>query len=120
MESVNYNDKEFTEILLEIEDILNEAEKAPFQSTKDFVISLSKYLDLLHREPLTRLMNVINKNHPELKSQMESDYTITTILKLYDLIEGDVEKSPKVNQAGFIPDDQVGLFPPIVKTKKKG
>jgi len=119
MKSVNYNDKEFTEILLEIEDILNEAERSPFQSTKDFVTSLSKYFDLLHREPLTRLMQVIDKSHPDLKIEMESDYTIATILKLYDLMEGDVEKSPKANEVDFIPDDKVGLFPPIVKIKNK-
>lgn len=118
MGAVHYSDKEYTEILLEIDEILKEAEKSPFQTTKDIVESLSKYLDLLHREPLTRLMKLIEANHPELKTKMEADYTIKTMFKLYDLFEGEIEKSPLSNTVSFVPDDELGLLPPIIKSKK--
>ena len=118
MESVYYSDKEFVEILQEIDDMIEEAEKSPFQQSKDLTKSLLKYFDLMHREPLSRMMKMIESDYPDLRAKLETDYTIKTMFRLYDLIEGDIIKSPVADPSTFIPMDEVDLFPPIINSKK--
>ena len=118
MESVYYSDKEFIEILQEIEEMIAEAEKSPFQQSKDLIKSILKYFDLMHREPLSRLMKIIESEHPDLRTKLETDYTIKTMFKLYDLIDGEVEKSPLSDSNTFIPVEDVGILPPIINPKK--
>ena len=107
MEPVYYSNKEFIEILQDIDDMIEEAEKSPFQQSKDLTKSILKHFDLVHREPLSRMMKMIEK-----------DYTIKTMFRLYDLIEGDIIKSPAAVPNNFIPVEDVGYFPTIINPKK--
>ena len=92
MEPVYYSNKEFIEILQDIDDMIEEAEKSPFQQSKDLTKSILKHFDLVHREPLSRMMKMIENDYPDLRSKLETDYTIKTMFRLYDLIEGDIIK----------------------------
>ena len=118
MEAVYYSDKEFIEILQDIDDMIEEAEKSPFQQSKDLTKSILKHFDLVHREPLSRMMKMIKNDYPDLRSKLETDYTIKTMFRLYDLIEGEIIKSPVTDPKTFISVEDVGLFPPIINPKK--
>jgi hypothetical protein len=118
MEPVYYSNKEFIEILQDIDDMIEEAEKSPFQQSKDLTKSILKHFDLVHREPLSRMMKMIENDYPDLRSKLETDYTIKTMFRLYDLIEGDIIKSPAAVSNNFIPVEDVGYFPTIINPKK--
>ena len=120
MDPVFYNDKEFGEILQQIEKLMQEAEDSPFQQTKDLITSILQYFDLMHREPLARLMKLIESDHSELRAKLETDYTIITLFRLYDLIGGDIEKGPlkNSNTLGFVALEKVGLLSSVSKLEK--
>ncbi len=120
MEPIYYNNKEFSQILQDINTKMQEAEQSPFQQTKDLVASMLRYFDLMHREPLARLMKMIERDHPELKAHMETDYTIKTLFSLYDLLEGAIEISPLNHPdiRGFVPAEDLSILPPIVRKEK--
>jgi len=77
-----------------------------------------KYFDLVHREALARMMGLIDTQYPNLKKDLESDFTIKTLLSLYDLTSVEkAEKLPVINgQMGFIPVEEVKLLSPIMET----
>lgn len=112
MEPVYYTNKEFEEILQKVEEIVDESERSPFSHTKELVTSLLQYFDLMHREPLARLMKMIEASHPELKDKMKTDYTIETLFRLYDLMEGAIERTPSENKSipAFVPVEDVEII----------
>ena len=44
--------------------MIEEAEKSPFQQSKDLTKSILKHFDLVHREPLSRMMKMIENDYP--------------------------------------------------------
>jgi len=38
----------------------------------------------LHREPLSRILQAIERSYPDLKDTLKQDYTINKLLELYD------------------------------------
>lgn len=84
MKPVYYNNIEFQEILQKVKELVQQAEQSPSEETKALITSVMQYFDLMHREPLARLMHLIESSHPELKEKMKHDYTIKTLLSLYD------------------------------------
>jgi hypothetical protein len=121
MEAVNYSDKEFEQILREIEKMMEEAEQSPLPQVKEMVTSILQYFEMMHKEPLARLLKIIEKDHTGLRSKIEEDYTINTLFTLYDLIEGNIERSPMDNPGtkGFIPVEEVGLLSSVSKLDGK-
>lgn len=121
MEPVYYTNKEFEEILQKVEELVDESEHSPFTHTKELVTSLLQYFDLMHREPLARLMKMIEKSHPELRNKMKSDYTIETLFRLYDLMEGAVERTSSANKniPGFVPVEDVKIITPTALSDQK-
>lgn len=112
MEFVYYTNKEFEEILQKVEDIVDESEHSPFSHTKEMVTSLLQYFDMMHREPLARLMKMIEMSHPDLRDKMKTDYTIETLFRLYDLMEGAIERTPSESKSipGFVPVEDVEII----------
>jgi hypothetical protein len=121
MEAVNYSNKEFEQILHEIEKMMEEAEESPFPQVKEMVTSILQYFEMMHKEPLARLLKMIDKDHAGLRAKIESDYTLNTLFTLYDLIEGNIERSPMDNPdtKGFIPVEEVGLLSSVTKLDRK-
>jgi len=120
MKAVLYTDEEYREILQQLEKLTQEAEQLPYPNVKELVTSILQYFDLIHREPLARLMKLVETNHPELKANLEKDETLQTLFSLYDLMEGDIESSPLNNPKtmGFVPVEEVGMLSPDLKREK--
>lgn len=112
MNPVFYNNQEYSELLQYFERLMQEAEQSPFPQVNEIVIGILKYFDLIHREPLARLMKNLETNHPELLESLEKDYTIKTLFSLYDLVEGDIERNPldKPGTVGFVPESNIGIL----------
>lgn len=120
MEPVLYNNKEYQELLQHLEKLMQEAEDSPFPQTKEIVFNILRYFDLIHREPLSRLMQLMENTAPELRAKLETDYTIKTLFSLYDLMAGEIERSPlkNTNTVGFVAAEMVGLITPVDKEEK--
>ncbi len=118
MNPVYYNDEEYQEILTYLNQLTTEAETLPYPQAKEVTANLLKYFDLVHREALARMIGLIDKQYPNLKKDLESDFTIKTLLSLYDLTSVEkAEKLPVVNgRMGFIPVGQVKLLSPVMET----
>ena len=79
-----YNNVEFKQILERVEKLIREAEMSSDEESKELTASILKYFDLLHREPLARIIKMIESSHPEMRDRMKQDFTIKTLLDLYD------------------------------------
>lgn len=84
MKPVLFNNVEFKEIIQKVRELVQEAEKLPDEESRELVSSLLKYFDLMHREPLARILRTIESTYPDLKDTLMQDYTIHTLLELYD------------------------------------
>ncbi len=84
MRPVFFNNLEFKEIVQKVKELVKESENLPDEGVREYTASLLKYFDLLHREPLARIMENIERSHPDLSDTLKQDYTINTLLELYD------------------------------------
>lgn len=84
MKPIYFNNIEFKEIVQKVRELANEADNLPSEGVKEYVASVLKYFDLMHREPLARIMQAIDSSHPDLGDSIKQDYTISTLLDLYD------------------------------------
>ncbi len=117
MNPVYYNDEEYQEILAYLNQLTTDAEMLPYPNAKELTAALLKYFDLVHREALARMMGLIDQQYPNLKRELESDFTVKTLLSLYDLGTAEKEQiAKKKGQMGFVPVEQVGLLTPIMET----
>lgn len=107
MDSIYCSDDEYKDLAQNIDDLVQQAENLSHSNAKELVFSLLQSLDLLHREGLSRLMDLIEQENPDLKEKMDDDFTIKTLFGLYDLVEHDlIEKETENGQApeAFNPD----------------
>lgn len=117
MKQVIFSDEEFQEVLQHLNQMIEDAEILPYPNAKELIFSILKYFDSIHREPLSRMMEMLDKNHPNLRKDLEADFSIKTMLGLYDLIQ---EKTPKKIEEkegvmGFVPIEEVTLLNPVKK-----
>ncbi len=92
MKPVFFNNYEFKEILQKVKELVKESEKLPDQGVREYTSELLKYFDLLHREPLARIMENIERSHPDLSDRLKQDYTVHTLLELYDFKKKETEE----------------------------
>lgn len=92
MKPVFFNNYEFKEIVQKVKELVKESENLPDEGVREFTAALLKYFDLLHREPLARIMENIALSHPDLSDRLKQDYTIHTLLELYDFQKKESEK----------------------------
>ena len=104
MNPVYYNDEEYQEILSYFNQLIQDAEQLPYPQAKELNTAILQYFDLLHREGLARILQLIEAKSPALIADLQADFATKTLLRLYDLIK---EQKPK-GQMGFIPVEQVG------------
>ncbi|MDB4539440.1 Rieske 2Fe-2S domain-containing protein [Saprospiraceae bacterium] len=117
MKKVIFSNEEFEENLEHLNRLMGEAEGLPYPNAKELVFDILKYFDSIHREPLSRMMEMLDKNHPSLRNELEDDFSLKTMLGLYDLIqkkapEPEVEKEKVL---GFVPLEEVVLLNPEKK-----
>ena len=84
MKPVLFNNIEFKEIMEYVQELVKQTEKIPDKETKELTAEILKYYDLLHREPLSRILKAIESSYPDLKDTLKLDYTINKLLELYD------------------------------------
>lgn len=117
MKPVIFKDEEYKEVLQHLNHLMQEAEELPYPNAKELIFDILKYFDSIHREPLARMMELISFTHPDLKRRLEEDFSVNTLLGLYDLAKA--EKAEKQTDdekvISFIPVEQVGILTPQVK-----
>ena len=118
MNPVYYTDEEYQDILNHLIQLTTEAESLPYPQAKEMTTSLLKYFDLVHREALARMIGFIEREQPGLKEKLETDFTINTLLNLYDLgaEQKRLQQEKDAGRVAFIPVDMVGLISPIMET----
>lgn len=109
MQTILFNDEEYREILHQLEQLTRSAEQLPDEEAKELIFSILKYFDLLHREALSRMMEAIRQD-PNLADRLESDFTIRTLLSLYDLAKSPVQGNEQSPVVGFVPEEQVRIL----------
>lgn len=114
MKQVYYTNKEYQEILSILEDLINQAEGLPYPKARQLTTAILQHFDLIHREALARMCSYLEANAPSDYLKIKGDYTVNTLLKLYDIIE-DPEEDKENSFLGFIQEDDIGLLTPIIK-----
>jgi hypothetical protein len=84
MKPIYFNNIEFKEIVTKVKELVQESENLPDEGVKEFMANVLKYYDLMHREPLARIMENVERRYPDLGDSLKQDYTIHTLLELYD------------------------------------
>ncbi|MFS4491310.1 hypothetical protein FEE95_09395 [Maribacter algarum] len=84
MRPILFNNVEFKEIMEYVQELVKQADTIPDEETKELTKEILKYFDLMHREPLSRMLQAIESSYPDLKDTLKQDYTINTLLELYD------------------------------------
>lgn len=112
---VIFNDDEYQEILQHLNHLVEEADDLPYPNAKELIFSILKYFDSLHREPFSRIMNILDEKHPELRPQLEADFSINTLLGLYDLKRASQlpQLETKDQVLGFVPLEEVKILNPV-------
>lgn len=83
MKPVVFNNIEFKEIVTQVKELVKESESLP-DPAHDLTTKLLKFFDLMHREPLARILRTIEETDPALMEKLQQDYTISTLMELYD------------------------------------
>lgn len=111
MKKVLFNNEEYNEALDMLNKLMMDAEQMSDVDNKVLLYKVLQYFDYIHREPLNRIVQLLNKKE-ELKDEMLQDETIQKLFSLYDL---PIEESPldKKEVMAFIPEDQIELLTPI-------
>ncbi|EAR16099.1 hypothetical protein [Robiginitalea biformata] len=84
MKPVLFNNVEFKEIMQYVQELVKQSGNIPDEETRELTAEILKYFDLMHREPLSRMLQAIERSYPDLKDTLKQDYTINTLLELYD------------------------------------
>lgn len=84
MKPILFNNVEFKEIMQYMQELVKQSATIEDEQTKEFISEIFKYYDLMHREPLSRMLQAIESSYPDLKDTLKQDYTINTLLELYD------------------------------------
>ena len=111
IEPPHLDDEAFSNLTTYIQGLLEQMEALPFPKVQEDVFELLHSLDHLHREALTRLVELIETQAPELKVPMANDFAIQTLMMLYNFVPEDeqsVAAVPKTNST-LISLDQLAL-----------
>ncbi|MFC4723010.1 hypothetical protein ACFO5O_11810 [Geojedonia litorea] len=92
MKPIFFNNIEFKEIVTKVKELVKEADNLPDQGVRDYTADVLKYYDLLHREPLARILEIIERGYPDLADRLKQDYTIHTLLELYDFHKNEADQ----------------------------
>jgi nitrite reductase/ring-hydroxylating ferredoxin subunit len=119
MEPVYYNDDEYRQILSILEELTDQTERLPYPEARELTTSLLQHFDLVHRESIARICQYLEQNAPRHYAKLKSDFTIDTLLKLYDITKGDLDTGSG-HAVGFIPSHELKIITPIIKWELLG
>lgn len=111
MKKVLFDNEEYNEALNMLNKLMMDVEHMTDVDHKVLTYNALQYFDYIHREPLNRVVKLLNKNEV-LKGEMLQDETVQKLFSLYDI---PVDESPldKNEVLAFIPEDQIVLLTPI-------
>ncbi|CAN5370060.1 hypothetical protein BH23BAC2_BH23BAC2_13900 [soil metagenome] len=92
MKPVFYNNIEYQEILKKVKELMQKAEDSESAEFKELSTELIQYFEIMHREPLSRLIKMVESSHPELIDTFQQDFTIKTLLDLYDFNNSEIKR----------------------------
>ncbi len=92
MKPVFYNNIEYQEILKKVKELMQKAEDSKSAEFKELSTELIQYFEIMHREPLSRLIKMVESSHPELIDTFQQDFTIKTLLDLYDFNNSEIKR----------------------------
>ncbi len=101
-----FSDAEYGHLVLHVEHLLERAGQIPYPDVQDEVFVLLQALDALHREALTRLVERVRSDAPDVAETFAADPAVHALLTLYDL--GPDEPLTTLN--GFVPLDEVDVL----------
>lgn len=110
MEKVYYSDKEYEQMLRTLGEATEKLHQVEDENIKKMVTDLMQHIDVIHREALSRLWALMEKQNPTLSKQIiKEDYTVRNLLALYDLTEFEGVKKA-VELPPIIPIEQVNII----------
>ncbi len=92
MKPVFYNNIEYQEILKKVKELMQKVEDSESAEFKKLSTELIQYFEIMHREPLSRLIKMVESSHPELIDKFQQDFTIKTLLDLYDFNNSEIKR----------------------------
>ncbi len=107
------SDADFEKLTEHIERLLKNVEDLPLPKVREDIFELLNCLDFLHREALTRLVELIEAKAPQLKRHMANDFAIQTLMMLYSFVPEEPESPSPASHSVFIPVDQISVSPSI-------
>ncbi len=112
------SDREHNQLVLRIEELVSQLERMPDQKAAGQVRELLESIDLVHREALHRLLQMIQSRTPELFPALLEDPAVQTLLLLYDFAPEPSEKEEPRGGEGFVPlsELQVPVWVPAGRT----
>lgn len=110
MEKVLFSNEEYKEALEMLNQLMRDAEKINEVDHKVLLYNVLQYFDSIHREPLLRIMNLLDRSSA-LKNEILKDETVQKLCTLYDI---PLEKEPTENDktVGFVPLEEVKMMNP--------
>jgi nitrite reductase/ring-hydroxylating ferredoxin subunit len=79
---------------------------------RDDMFELLNCLDMLHREALHRMVELVDAKAPQLKVEMANDYAIQSVMMLYGFVPDDAVVSPSQRSSGLISFDAIPVNEP--------
>lgn len=107
------DDPNYEKLTEHIQELLEKVESLPYPKVQTDTYELLNCMDLLHREALTRLIELIETKAPEIKLDMANDFAIQTMMMLYNFVPDDELPAPASDNSTFIPLDEIGFAPAI-------
>ncbi len=111
MKKVLFSNPEYDDALNRLDSLMKEAENMSNADHKVLIYNILQYFDSIHREPLLRLMKLL-EGHETIMKEIQSDATLNQLCGLYDipLVASSTEKNGAV---GFVPAAEVKLMTPV-------
>ena len=103
------DDANFEKLTEHIQRLLEQVETLPLPKLQQDIFELLNCMDLLHREALTRLVELIEARAPNIKTDMADDFAIQTLMMLYDFVPDESVPVPATANPAFIPIAQVEM-----------
>ncbi len=101
------NDVDFSALTAHIQSLLESLESLPYPKVQEQTFELLNCMDMLHREALTRLLDLINAKAPSLVPELEKDFAVQTLLMLYNFV-------PEAPTAATEPSNAAGMAAPFI------
>ena len=84
----------YEQLLVQIDHLAERLDREADENLKEVTRRLLTCIDLLHREPLRRLVQLLERRDPDVFALMTKDPVIQKLLALYELVPSTAETAP--------------------------